>query len=198
MAFLTEQDKQYVTPVDICAHVGDEYGKFMGAIVPPIFQNSLFGQAHRCERRDPDRVRLYPGQQPHHRHRRAQDRGPGGRRRRAVLLLGHGAISSAIMHFVSANCQVGSVATSYGCTLNFIKNYLHNKFGSHLHLGAWQLGGGNRAGHSAQHQADLPGEPLQPWCSICRIWRRSPPWPSPAASARSSTTPTPPPCISSP
>ena len=44
MAFLTEEDRKYTTPEDICAHVGDEYAKYMGAIVPPIFQNSLFVQ----------------------------------------------------------------------------------------------------------------------------------------------------------
>ena len=44
MAFLTEEDRKYRTPEDICAHLGDEYGKFSGAIVPPIFQNSLFVQ----------------------------------------------------------------------------------------------------------------------------------------------------------
>ncbi|MBB6734072.1 aminotransferase class I/II-fold pyridoxal phosphate-dependent enzyme [Cohnella sp. CBP 2801] len=27
---------------DICAHLGDDYDRYLGAIVPPIFQNSLF------------------------------------------------------------------------------------------------------------------------------------------------------------
>ena len=42
MALLTDKDRQYKTPEDICAHVGDEYAQFGGAIVPPIYQNSLF------------------------------------------------------------------------------------------------------------------------------------------------------------
>lgn len=29
-------------PEDICAHLGDDYDQFMGAIVPPLFQNTLF------------------------------------------------------------------------------------------------------------------------------------------------------------
>lgn len=29
-------------PEDICAHLGDEYDRYMGAIVPPLFQNTLF------------------------------------------------------------------------------------------------------------------------------------------------------------
>ena len=42
MAKLKPQDYNYKTKEDICTHVGDEYADFMGAIVPPIFQNSLF------------------------------------------------------------------------------------------------------------------------------------------------------------
>ncbi|WJH33385.1 aminotransferase class I/II-fold pyridoxal phosphate-dependent enzyme [Paenibacillus sp. CC-CFT747] len=30
------------TKEDICAHLGDDYDRFHGAVVPPIFQNSLF------------------------------------------------------------------------------------------------------------------------------------------------------------
>ncbi len=29
-------------PADICAHLGDDYDRYLGAIVPPLFQNSLF------------------------------------------------------------------------------------------------------------------------------------------------------------
>ena len=42
MAVLKPQDEHYTTAQDICTHLGDEYAQFMGAIVPPIFQNSLF------------------------------------------------------------------------------------------------------------------------------------------------------------
>ena len=42
MAFLTDHDRTYKTPEDICAHLGDDYARFEGAIVPPLFQNSLF------------------------------------------------------------------------------------------------------------------------------------------------------------
>ncbi len=44
MALVTEADRKYRTPEDICAHVGDEYANYQGAIVPPIYQNSLFVQ----------------------------------------------------------------------------------------------------------------------------------------------------------
>ena len=42
MAVLKPQDEHYTKAQDICTHLGDEYAQFMGAIVPPIFQNSLF------------------------------------------------------------------------------------------------------------------------------------------------------------
>ena len=129
MAFLTEQDKQYVTPEDICAHVGDEYGKFMGAIVPPIFQNSLFVKptdVNGVTQTEYAYTRVSnPTIDIAERKIAALEGGDGA----LCFSSGMGAISSAIMHFVSANCHVVLVATSYGCTLNFIKNYLHNKFG---------------------------------------------------------------------
>ena len=36
--------QKYIHPEDIIAHAGDGYEKIMGAVVPPIFQNSLFVQ----------------------------------------------------------------------------------------------------------------------------------------------------------
>ena len=35
------------TPADICAHLGDEYDRYLGAIVPPVFQNTLFTRKHQ-------------------------------------------------------------------------------------------------------------------------------------------------------
>lgn len=31
---------------DICAHLGDDYDRYLGAIVPPMFQNTLFTRKH--------------------------------------------------------------------------------------------------------------------------------------------------------
>ena len=33
---------EYLNPSDICMHLGDDYDRYLGAIVPPIFQNTLF------------------------------------------------------------------------------------------------------------------------------------------------------------
>lgn len=129
MAFLTEQDKKYTTPEDICTHLGDEYGKFSGAIVPPIFQNSLFV--------NPTDVN---GVQPHGygytrtsnpttdiaEHKIAALEGADGA---LCFSSGMGAISSAIMHFVKPNGHIIMVASAYGPTVEFAKNYLKARMG---------------------------------------------------------------------
>lgn len=35
-------EMDYTREKDICTHLGDDYDRFMGAVVPPIFENSLF------------------------------------------------------------------------------------------------------------------------------------------------------------
>ena len=122
MAFLTEQDKKYTTPEDICTHLGDEYGKFSGAIVPPIFQNSLFV--------NPTDVN---GVQPHgYGYTRTSNPTTDIAERKIAALegadgalcfsSGMGAISSAIMHFVKPNGHIIMVASAYGPTVEFAKN----------------------------------------------------------------------------
>lgn len=39
---MDNQDGKQLRKEDICMHLGDDYDRFSGAIVPPIFQNSLF------------------------------------------------------------------------------------------------------------------------------------------------------------
>ena len=128
MAFLTEEDRRYTTPEDICAHVGDEYAKYMGAIVPPVFQNSLFVQ--------PDEYNGIP-EHPYSYSRVSNPTTDVAERKIAALeggdgalcfSSGMGAISSAIMHFVRAHSHAVIVDTSYGCTLCFIRDYLHERF----------------------------------------------------------------------
>ena len=128
MAFLTEEDRRYTTPEDICAHVGDEYGKFMGAIVPPIFQNSLFvrpNEGNGLPATPYSYTRMSnPTVDIAERKIAALEGGDGA----LCFSSGMGAISSAILHFVRANSHVILVDTSYGCTLGFIGTYLHERF----------------------------------------------------------------------
>ena len=128
MAFLTEEDRRYTTPEDICAHVGDEYGKFLGAIVPPIFQNSLFvrpTEVNGVTNTEYAYTRVSnPTTDIAERKIAALEGGDGA----LCFSSGMGAISSAIMHLVRANGHVVLVDTSYGPTLNFIQNYLRERF----------------------------------------------------------------------
>ena len=127
MAFLTEKDRQYKTPEDICAHLGDEYAEFHGAIVPPIYQNSLFVQpsdVNGIEHNDYVYTRMgNPTISIAERKIAALEGGDGC----LCFSSGMGAISSAIMHFARANCHIILLASSYSCTLDFIKNYLRER-----------------------------------------------------------------------
>ncbi|MBQ8508866.1 MAG: PLP-dependent transferase [Clostridia bacterium] len=128
MAFLTDKDRTYRTPEDICAHLGDDYARFEGAIVPPIFQNSLFvlpTETNGVTQTDYAYTRTSnPTVEIAERKIAALEGGDG------ALCFGSGvaAISSAILHFVRANSHVILVDSSYGCTLAFIKGYLHERF----------------------------------------------------------------------
>ena len=129
MALLTEQDRKYCTPEDICAHLGDDYARFEGAIVPPIFQNSLFvrpTEVNGVHQNDYVYSRFGNPTVEIAERKIAALEGTDGA---LCFSSGMAAISSAIMHFVRANCHVILVATSYDCTLNFIRNYLHPRFG---------------------------------------------------------------------
>jgi len=128
MAFLTEEDRKYTTPEDICAHVGDEYAKYMGAIVPPVFQNSLFVRPNECNGVDSpySYTRMSnPTTDIAERKIAALEGGEGA----LCFSSGMGAISSAILHYTRAGSHIVLVDTAYGCTLGFIRTYLHERFG---------------------------------------------------------------------
>ena len=128
MALLTEQDRKYTTPEDICAHLGDEYGKFCGAIVPPIFQNSLFVHPTEINGVTSDDYSYTRSSNPTIDIAERKIAALEGADGALCFSSGMGAISSAIMHFVSAGCHVVLVATVYGNTMQMISSYLE-KFG---------------------------------------------------------------------
>ncbi len=124
MAFLTEKDRTYRTPEDICTHLGDEYDKFSGAIVPPIFQNSLFVLPTAAN-----------GVAPHgYSYSRVSNPTIDVAERKIAALegadgalcfsSGMGAITAAIMHFARAGGHIIMVATAYGPTAQFARDYL--------------------------------------------------------------------------
>ena len=129
MAFLTENDRKYTNPEDICAHLGDEYAKFSGAIVPPIFQNSLFVQptdVNGIEQQEYVYTRLSNPTIDIAERKIAALEGADGA---LCFSSGMAAITSAIMHFITAGCHVILTATAYGGTSDFVRNYLREKFG---------------------------------------------------------------------
>lgn len=130
MAKLKPQDMDYKTKEDICTHVGDEYSKFMGAIVPPIFQNSLFLKPTPYNGIPEDNEFVYsrvsnPTTDIAERKIAALE----GAEAAACFSSGMGAISAAIMHFIKKDCHVIAPITIYGPTRNFISKYLAEKFG---------------------------------------------------------------------
>ncbi len=130
MAKLKPQDLDYKTKEDICTHVGDEYSKFMGAIVPPIFQNSLFLKPTPYNGIPEDTEFVYsrvsnPTTDIAERKIAALE----GAEAAACFSSGMGAISAAIMHFIKKDCHVIAPITIYGPTRNFISKYLAEKFG---------------------------------------------------------------------
>lgn len=129
MAERKTEDYKYLTKEDICTHVGDEYAEYMGAIVPPIFQNSLFVRPTADNGVD------------NHGHLYTRDSNPTieiaerkiaaleGAEAAACFPSGMGAISAAILYFVKKDSHVILIQTAYGPTRRFITEYLANKFG---------------------------------------------------------------------
>lgn len=128
MAFLTEHDRTYRTPEDICAHLGDEYAKFDGAIVPPLFQNSLFvhpTEANGMTEGHYDYSRMgNPTLDIAERKIAALEGGDGA----LCFSTGMAAIAAAILHFVRSGSHIVMVDSAYGGALG-VANYVKNKFG---------------------------------------------------------------------
>ena len=130
MANLKPQDLQYKTKSDIVTHVGDEYAEFMGAIVPPIFQNSLFLKPTPYNGIPEDNEFVYtrvnnPTIDIAERKIAALECAEAA----ACFSSGMGAISAAIMQFVKKDCHIIAPHTIYGPTRTFIPKYLAEKFG---------------------------------------------------------------------
>lgn len=124
MALLTEQDRKYTTPEDICAHLGDEYDRFSGAIVPPIFQNSLFVLPNDVNGIAPHDYSYTRSSNPTTEIAERKIAALEGADGALCFSSGMGAISSAIMHFVSAGCHVVMINTAYSNTTELITGYL--------------------------------------------------------------------------
>lgn len=114
---------------DILAHAGDDYGRFMGAVVPPIFQNSLFVQPTEGNGVD-EHPFVYtrttnPTVEVAEKKLAALENGEDA----LCFSSGMAAISSAILYFLEQNCHVITVKSIYNPTRTLLKEYFPKKFG---------------------------------------------------------------------
>ena len=129
MAFLTEEDKKYTNVLDICTHLGDEYGKFSGAIVPPIFQNSLFVSPTECNGVTAHGYGYSRTSNPTVDIAERKIAALEGADGALCFSSGMAAISAAIMYFVKKDCHIILAASSYSNVLSIVRDYLPDKFG---------------------------------------------------------------------
>jgi len=108
---------------DICAHCGDDYGRQLGAIAPPIYQTSLF------TRKNGDHGYSYSrGANPTVELAECKIAALEGGDRAVCFSSGMAAISSALLHHVEAGSHIVALSTVYGGTRALFDQYL-TKFG---------------------------------------------------------------------
>lgn len=116
----------------ILMHYGEERSKHKGAVVPPIYQNSLFvfddWEDIDGAFNDPVNNNIY-----------SRERNEGvaivenkiaklcNGEKAKMFSSGMGAISAAILHYVKANDHIITINNVYGPANNFIKHYLQEK-----------------------------------------------------------------------
>lgn len=121
--------QKYVHPEDIIAHAGDGYEKFMGAVVPPIFQNSLFvrpTEGNGIPEHDYAYTRVSNPTVEVVEHKLAALENGGDA---LCFSSGMAAITAGIMHFIEKDCHVITSKSIYGPARKFLKEYLAKKFG---------------------------------------------------------------------
>lgn len=118
----------------LLCHDDEAYAKNQGAVVPPIFQNSLFTfpdwSAIDAAFGQPEEAYIYT---------RGNNPGVGfveeklaklaGGEKARLFASGMGAISSAILHCVNQGDHILTIRNIYGPTQNFMRDYLHAKCG---------------------------------------------------------------------
>lgn len=120
---------KYTSVDDILTHEGDDYAKFHGAVVPPIYQNSLFvlpTTANGVPEHDYVYTRVSnPTVEVAEQKLAALEHGGDA----LCFSSGMAAISSAIMYFLEKDCHVITSKSIYGPTRTLLKEYFPKKFG---------------------------------------------------------------------
>lgn len=117
----------------ILAHYGEDRQAHNGAIVPPIYQNTLFAfedwDAIDRAFSDPINSSVYTrGNNPSVSMVEKKIAKLAGGEKTRLFASGMGAISSAIMSCVHTGCHVITLKNIYGPALNLLDVYLKNKF----------------------------------------------------------------------
>ncbi|WP_262675494.1 trans-sulfuration enzyme family protein [Paenibacillus sp. J5C2022] len=104
---------------DICAHWGDDYDRYEGAIVPPIFQNTLFTRKTKNHGYTYTRM-SNPTLELAERKTAALECGECA----LAFSSGMAAITAAIMHVIEKDCHIVSLNSLYAPARTFIGSYL--------------------------------------------------------------------------
>lgn len=118
----------------IIAHLGDNRNEFKGAVVPPIFQNSLFTFEstekieHAFEHFTESSI-YTRGNNPTVTILEAKLAALEHGEQAKCFTSGMAAISAALLHFLNSGDHIICIDSVYGPTSNFISEYLGKKFG---------------------------------------------------------------------
>ena len=126
------------SPDTLMAHLGEDRSLYDGAVVPPVFQNSLFtfkdwddiddAFERRTERPIYSRL-VNPTTRIAEQKIAALCSNDPDRYEARLTASGMAAVSAAILHVVKANDHVVAVKNVYGPTNNFLNSYLRRKMG---------------------------------------------------------------------
>ena len=124
--------KNFKNPSTMLMHYGENKSEFKGAVVPPIYQNSLFTfenwDAIDKAFDNPSENCIYTrGKNPTVSIVEDKIAKLAGGEKAKLFTSGMAAISSAIMHFAKANGHIITLRNIYGPANNFISTYLKEK-----------------------------------------------------------------------
>lgn len=116
----------------ILAHLGEDRARYEGAVVPPIFQNSLFTfeSWEAIDAAFDDRYESFiytRGRNPSVDMAEQKIAALAGGERALLFGSGMAAISAAVMHYVKAGDHVITVKNVYGPANNLLNSYLREK-----------------------------------------------------------------------
>lgn len=115
--------KEKLSPEDICTHTGEDYTNYHGAMIPPIFQNSLFVQS-KDHPFDPENFVYTRMSNPTLQVAEKKLAELECAEAALVFSSGMAAISSGILSMVKAGDHILAVENVYGPTREFLEQYL--------------------------------------------------------------------------